>query len=81
MQLKRSLSNKFEIKNLGALKYFLGIEIVRSKYEIFISQRKYSLDLLQEISLLGCKNNDIPINPILRLNENPNGTPVDMGSY
>ena len=53
----------------------------KSKHGIFISQRKYVLDLLQEIGMLGCKNNDIPIDPNLKLDEDPNGTLVDRESY
>ena len=37
---------KFEIKDLGYLKYFLGIKVSKSKKGIFLSQRKYALDLL-----------------------------------
>lgn len=37
-QLQKQLSTKFKIKNLGKLKYFLGIEVVRSEQGIFLSQ-------------------------------------------
>ncbi|RDX73133.1 putative mitochondrial protein, partial [Mucuna pruriens] len=43
------------MKELGKLKYFLGIKVAYSKQGIFISQRKYILDLLKEIEKLGCK--------------------------
>ncbi|RDX97470.1 putative mitochondrial protein, partial [Mucuna pruriens] len=43
------------MKELGKLKYFLGIEVAYSKQGIFISQRKYVLDLLEETGKLGCK--------------------------
>ena len=81
MQLKKSLSKEFEIKDLGALKYFLCIEVARSKHGIFISQRKYVLNLLQETNMLRCKSNDTPIDSNLKLDENPRRTPVDRGSY
>ena len=36
--LRQCLTKKFEIKELGKLKYFQGIEVVHSKQGIFISQ-------------------------------------------
>ena len=51
--LKEVLAREFEIKDLGTLKYFLGMEIARSKKGIVVSQRKYILDLLT--GMLGCK--------------------------
>ena len=47
-RLRHFLSKEFEIKDLGNLKYFLGMEIARSKHDIFVSQHKYVLDLLKE---------------------------------
>ena len=60
--LNKRLTEEFEIKDLGPLRYFLGMEIARNKYGIFVSQRKYVLDLLKEIGLLGCKPTDTPVN-------------------
>ncbi|XP_057984606.1 uncharacterized mitochondrial protein AtMg00810-like [Hevea brasiliensis] len=59
--LKERLAQEFEIKDLGMLKYFLGIEVARSDKGIFISQRKYILDLLEETGMLGCKLAESPI--------------------
>ncbi|RDX96084.1 hypothetical protein CR513_21303, partial [Mucuna pruriens] len=50
-QLKQYLFNHFQTKDLGHLKYFLGIEVAQSKEGIVISQRKYALDILQETSM------------------------------
>ena len=66
-KLQEQLSNEFEMKNLGGLKYFLGIEVTRSKQGICLSQRKYTLDLLAEAGLLDCKPVDIPMVQIINL--------------
>ncbi|RDY14844.1 putative mitochondrial protein, partial [Mucuna pruriens] len=47
------------MKELGKLKYFLGIKVAYSKQGI--SQRKYVLNLLKEIEKLGCKTSGVPI--------------------
>ena len=46
--VKQRLAKEFEIKELGKLKYFLGIEMTYSTQGIFISQQKYVTDLLAE---------------------------------
>jgi Reverse transcriptase (RNA-dependent DNA polymerase) len=66
--VKKDLKQKFEIKDLGKLKYFLGIEITHSQKRLFISQRKYVLDLLKETGKLGCKPAKTPIETNIKLN-------------
>ena len=66
-RFKKRLANDFEIKDLGTLKYFLGIEFFRSKEGIFVNQRKYVLDLLSETGLLSCKAVDTPVEPNQKL--------------
>ncbi|WZZ44848.1 hypothetical protein YC2023_041107 [Brassica napus] len=52
---KEFLKSVFDIKDLGELKYFLGIEICRSKEGLFMSQKKYTMDMLKETVVLGGK--------------------------
>ena len=65
--LQDYLSREFEMKDLGPLKYFLGIEVSRSDKGIFLSQRKYALDLLQETGMLACQPADTPVEEGLKL--------------
>ncbi|KAK8990121.1 hypothetical protein V6N11_008637 [Hibiscus sabdariffa] len=60
-KLKQLLNSEFETKDLGFLRYFLGMEVARSKEGLVINQRKYILDLLQEAGLLGCKPAETPM--------------------
>lgn len=49
---KSHLHDVFHIKDLGKLKYFLDIEVSQSSNGIYISQRKYALDILHEFEQL-----------------------------
>ena len=79
--LKGVLAQKFEIKDLGQLKYFLGMEIARSHKGISISQRKYTLDLLKEIGMLGCKPADTPMEPTSKIQMEEEELLTDKSRY
>nr|GEW64886.1 hypothetical protein [Tanacetum cinerariifolium] len=57
-----------KIKDLGNLKYFLFIEVLVSADNIFLSQRKYCIELMHEFGMLGCKPTSVPIEPNIGLN-------------
>ncbi|XP_070005084.1 uncharacterized mitochondrial protein AtMg00810-like [Nicotiana sylvestris] len=54
-EAKRTLQNNFKMKDLGTLKYFLGIEVRRSQQGILLCQRKYALELIADLGLSGSK--------------------------
>ncbi|GKE97335.1 ribonuclease H-like domain-containing protein, partial [Tanacetum coccineum] len=62
-KFKVFLKSKFKIKDLGQLKYFLGIEVIKTDKDLCLSQRKYCLELLNEYGLLGCKLVSTPMVP------------------
>ena len=79
--LKSYLGKEFKINDLGNLKYFLGIGVARYWEGIFISHRKHVLDLLQKPDMLRSKAVDTPMDPNLKLGEDPNGEPIDKERY
>jgi hypothetical protein len=78
--LKHHLAQEFEVKDLGHLKYFLGIEVSRGTKGIFLTQRKYVLDLLKETRMHGSKIAATPIDQNHRLSSDA-GNPVDRERY
>lgn len=79
-KLKLHLAHQFKVKDLGQLRYFLGIEVSRSAKGIYLSQRKYILDLLVETGMSGCCPCPTPVEPNLRLVKE-GGSPVDREQY
>ncbi|XP_019173807.1 PREDICTED: uncharacterized protein LOC109169380 [Ipomoea nil] len=68
-QIKSHLDDVFHIKDLGALKFFLGIEIARNTEGISVSQRKYTLELLEETGFLDCKPAKTPMATATKLSK------------
>lgn len=60
---KTALQQVFKMKDLGELRFFLGIEFARSEAGMVMHQRKYALELISEVGLAGAR---------------PAGTPIDM---
>ena len=80
-KLKKLLAAEFEVKDLGNLRYFLGMEVARTRNGIAVTQRKYIMDLLKETGLLGCKPVSTPIDPNVKLGNVKGSKPVDKGRY
>ena len=59
--IKTLLKQEFDIKDLGELRFFLGIEIVRTKEGIWLSQRQYSLDMISKYGMADCKPISMPL--------------------
>lgn len=76
-RLNMKLAKEFEIKDLGQLRYFLGIQVAQSKSGIILSQQKYVLDLLKETGMLGCKPVVVPIDTNHRLKEDLDDRLID----
>ncbi|KAK1435086.1 hypothetical protein QVD17_00846 [Tagetes erecta] len=80
-EIKKQLDKEFSIKDLGPLKYFLGIEATKTSDGLVLSQRKYTLDILKDSGMLGCKPSAFPIEQNLKLDKGENEPKVDASRY
>lgn len=60
-ETKDKLQHCFKIKDLGDLKYFLGIEFARNKEGILMHQRKYAVELISDLGFTGAKPFQAPL--------------------
>ena len=60
-ELKDFLSQQFEMKDLGHLSYFLGLEIIHFTDALYITQAKYASELLSRAGLTDSKTVDTPV--------------------
>ena len=66
--LKHFLSRQFEMKDLGPLNYFLSLEVSSSTDGYYLTQTKYTSDLISRASITDSKIVDTPIEYNCRLN-------------
>ena len=55
MECKKRLSAEFEMKDLGMMHYFLGLEVWQHSNEIFPNQGKHTVEILKRFEMLDCK--------------------------
>ena len=64
---KRKLAVEFEMKDLGMMHYFLGMEVWQNADGIFLGQGKYVVDILKIFRMMDCKAMTTPMASNLKL--------------
>ena len=80
-QYKLLLGQKFKFKDFGELKFFIGLKVARSNKGIVLYQRKYELEVFNDVRLLGCKPVKTPMEESFRLSKHEGDILKDPSAY
>jgi hypothetical protein len=80
-EFKIAMMNKFEMKDLGLMQYFLGMEVYQNEDEIFIFQTKYAKDMLKKFDMVDSKPTLTPSSHGIVLCTNDGAEIVDEATY
>jgi hypothetical protein len=56
IQCKKELASEFDMKDVGLMHYYLGLEVWQKCGEIFLGQGNYVLNILQKYGMMDCKS-------------------------
>ena len=78
---KKVLDDKFGLKDLGSLRYFLGLEVARTDEGISLNQRKNALEILKDIGFIGNEPIKFPMEQNLKLSKYEGKLLEEPGQY
>jgi hypothetical protein len=80
-ECKKKLTAEFEMKDLGLMHYFLGLEVWQSLERIFLNQGKYAVEILKRFDMLECKSMNTPMETKLKLLVDTSSELIDATLY
>ncbi|KAK6151857.1 hypothetical protein DH2020_014492 [Rehmannia glutinosa] len=75
------MQGKFEMSMMGELTFFLGLQVKQMKDGIFISQTKYTIDLMKKFGMEEISSVKIPMNTSVKMDMDAEGKVVDQTRY
>ena len=67
LECKKNLVAEFDMKDIGLMHYFLGLEVWQIPKGIFLNQGKYAVEILKSFDMLECKSMATPMDTHLNL--------------
>jgi hypothetical protein len=81
IKCKNDLASEFDMKDLGLMHYYLGLEVWQKRGEVFLGQEKYAIKILQKFGMMEYKSMDTAMNADIRKLKVPDSDPVDISLY
>jgi hypothetical protein len=81
IQCKKELASEFDMKDLGFMHYYSGLEVWQKRGEVFLGQGKYAINILQKFGMMDCKSMDTPMTTDIRKVRDLDSNPVDLSLY
>ena len=75
------MKKEFEMNTVEELTFFLGLQVKQKKEGIFISQEKYSRNIVKKFGLDSKKHAFTPTSSSTKLNVDPSGVEVSPTLY
>ena len=79
--MKRKLAADFEVKDLGMMHYFLGMEVWHNAYGISLEEGKYVVEILKRFRMVECKAMTTPMTLNINLLSDASSNMVDATMY
>jgi hypothetical protein len=80
-ECKKRLAIEFEMKDLGLMHYFLGLEVWQSPERIILNKGKYTVEILKRFDMLECKSMNTPMEAKLKLLVDTSSDLIDATLY
>jgi hypothetical protein len=81
IQCKKELASEFDMKYLGLMHYYLGLEVWQKRGEVFLGQGKYAIKILQKFGMMDCKSMNTRMTTDIRKVKDSDYDPVDPSLY
>ncbi|KAL0546298.1 hypothetical protein IC582_016205 [Cucumis melo] len=79
--LKNAMTQEFEMTDIGLMSYYLGIEVKQSEEGIFISQERYTREILEKFNMMNSKPVATPVETGTKLSKHEEGDDVDPSYF
>jgi hypothetical protein len=80
-RIRKNLSIRFQMKELGDLKHFLRLEVEHTKEGIFLDQQKYTKYIVERYGMLDCKPISTPMDPNVKFKVDDDKNLENMTMY